>query len=197
MKAPPTLETERLLLRPFAAGDAAAVARLAGDRRVADTTLRIPHPYDEGMAAEWIATHAPRFEAGEQAVFAVTGRADGALAGAVGLVVEPVFDRAELGYWIGVPFWNRGYCTEACRAVLRYGFAELGLHRVFASRFLRNEASGRVMRKLGMTREGMLRQHEKKWDRYEDLVVCGILRDEWQASADGLPGRQERHQPEA
>ena len=189
MKMPPVLETERLVLRPFAAGDAADVARLAGDRRVANTTLRIPHPYDEGLAAEWIATHQPRFEAGEQAVFAVTRRAGGELLGAAGLVIETVFDRAELGYWIGVPFWNMGYCTEACRAVLRYAFADLGLHRVFASHFLRNEASGNVMRKLGMTREGLLRQHEKKWDRYEDLAVCGLLRDEWLSSADGRPGR--------
>ena len=83
-----------------------------------------------------------------------------------------------MGYWIGVPYWNKGYCSEAAKALIGYGFDELGLNRVFAEHMVRNPASGRVMEKAGMTYEGTLRQHVKKWDRYEDLKVYGILRTE-------------------
>ncbi len=155
MKQLPTLKTERLILRPFEMSDVTDVRLLAGDRAIADTTLNIPHPYEEGMAEQWIRTHQPRFEAGELVNFAITMRADGELVGAIGLVIERRFDRAELGYWVGRPYWRQGYCTEAGRSVLKFGFMELNLNRIHASHLCRNPASGRVMQKLGMTREGL------------------------------------------
>jgi RimJ/RimL family protein N-acetyltransferase len=180
MKQQATLQTERLILRPFAMADARDVHRLAGDRAIADTTLNVPHPYQDGMAEQWIATHQPEFEAGELANFAVVLRGTGELVGAIGLMIHRRFDRAELGYWIGRPYWKQGYCTEAGRAVLAYGFTELNLNRIHASYLSRNPASGRVMEKLGMTREGVLRQHVKKWDRFEDLELFAILKQEWE-----------------
>lgn len=189
MKPCPTLEARRLVLRPFELTDAKDVQRLAGDRAVADTTLNTPHPYADGMAEQWIATHEPGFAAGELANFAVVLRGSGELVGAVGLVIDTRFDRAELGYWIGVPYWNRGYCTEAGHALLAFGFGTLGLNRVHASYLARNPASGRVMEKLGMTREGIARQHTKKWDRHEDLVLYGVLKEEWKMRCEqqGVP----------
>jgi RimJ/RimL family protein N-acetyltransferase len=181
----PTLNTARLILRPFDLGDAAAVQRLAGDWAVADTTLVIPHPYEDGMAEEWISTHRPGFEAGDLAVFAVVLRETAELVGAIGLSINKQFDRAEIGYWIGKPYWGRGYCTEAASAVIEFAFSSYNLHRIFATHFLRNPASGRVMQKLGMTQEGILRQHAKRWDRYEDFAVYGILRGEWDKACTG------------
>ena len=174
----PTIDTRRLVLRPFVATDSSAVQRLAGDRAIADTTLAIPHPYEDGMAEEWIATHQPKFESGELSNFAITQQDGGQLVGAIGLIIYRPFDTAALGYWVGVPYWNRGYCTEAAIAVIRYGFEDLGLNRIHAPHLKRNPASGRVMEKAGMTREGVARQHIKKWGRYEDLVLYGILRDD-------------------
>ena len=159
--------------------DAHDVQRLAGDHAIADTTLNIPHPYEDGMAEQWIATHKPQFEAGEQATFAIALQATSELVGAIGLVINRRFDRAELGYWIGRPYWNHDYCTEAGRAVVSYGFTELNLNRIHTYHLSRNPASGRVMEKLGMTREGLLRQHAKKWGKYEDLVEYGLLREDW------------------
>ena len=179
MKQRATLHTQRLILRPFEIADARDVQRLAGDQAIAATTLNIPHPYEDGMAEQWIATHQPQFEAGELANFAIVLRATRELVGAIGLVINRRFDRAELGYWIGRPYWNQGFCTEAGRAVLRYGFTELHLNRIHAYHLSRNPASGRVMEKLGMTREGLLRQHAKKWGNYEDLVEYGLLRQDW------------------
>ncbi|MEA3440103.1 MAG: GNAT family N-acetyltransferase [Chloroflexota bacterium] len=174
----PALTTERLLLRPFTLADAPEVRRLAGDRNIAETTLNIPHPYEDGMAEEWISSHPEQYTKGEGVVFAITLQSDDMLVGAVGLAINQRFDRAELGYWIGSPYWNQGYCTEASREVLRYAFQELELNRVQATHLTRNSASGRVMQKLGMKREGRLRQYVKKWDIYEDLEMYSILKDE-------------------
>jgi ribosomal-protein-alanine N-acetyltransferase len=104
--------------------------------------------------------------------------------GAVGLILAPAHDRAELGYWIGAPYWGRGYATEASRAVVRWGFEGLGLRRIHASHFPRNPASGRVLEKLGMRHEGTLRQHVKKWDEYLDLESYGLLADEMHTGKD-------------
>ncbi len=175
----PTIQTERLVLRPFEESDAAAVQRLAGARQIADTTLNIAHPYEDGMAEAWIATHAGQFAEGSNVVFAIVDRESDELAGAIGLKTESAIQKAELGYWVGVPYWSRGYATEASEALLAYGFEQLGLNRIAAQHFTRNAASGRVMQKIGMTYEGTLRQGTRKWGKFEDLDVYSILREEW------------------
>jgi ribosomal-protein-alanine N-acetyltransferase len=175
----PTLETERLLLRSFVLSDAADVRRLAGNWAIADTTLNVPHPYEDGMAEAWISSHQRSFEAGELAAFAITLRANNELVGAIGLRVDRPFDRANLGYWIGEPFWGLGYCTEAATSIVEYGFGEMKLQRLHAEHLERNPASGRVLQKIGMSKEGIARQHTKKWGKYEDLVLYGLLRNEW------------------
>lgn len=177
----PTLTTERLVLRPFALEDAAEVTRLVSDRRIADTTLNIPHPYDEEIAEGWIGTHAEVAERDQGLTLAVTERAGGHLVGAIGLSINRPHRRGELGYWVAVEHWGRGYATEASRAMLGYAFGPLDLSRVVAHCLTRNEASWRVMEKLGMQREGRLREHVVKWDVPEDIWMYGILRDEWRA----------------
>ena len=107
-------------------------------------------------------------------------RSSGELVGAIGLVIERSADRAELGYWIGAGSRNRGYCTEAGRAVIDYGFESLGLNKIFAHHFTRNPASGRVLQKLGMRLEGEQAQHVKKWDRYENIALYGLVRATWE-----------------
>ncbi len=165
-------------LRRLTPGDAAAVERLISDRAIADTTLSIPHPYPAGGAAEWIAEKQVEFEEGRSAGFGIIGRAEGALVGCIGVRIESDQNRGEFGYWIGRPYWNRGYGTAAVRLFLDYCFCDLALRRVYAEHFTRNPASGRVLEKAGLQREGMLRQHVCKEGRYEDIVLYGLLRDE-------------------
>lgn len=171
----PEIETERLLLRPFRLADAPEVQRLAGAREVAAGTLTIPHPYPDGAAEEWISSTAQNADAVD---FAIERFEDGALIGAIGLRYERAHDRAELGYWIGVPFWGNGYATEAATAVLRAAF-ETELNRVYAVHFATNPASGRVLQKIGMTHEGTLRAHVLKWGEYRDIEAYAILRSAW------------------
>lgn len=177
----PSFESERLRLRPLRQDDAAAVKLLAGDIRAAQTTQNIPHPYEDGMAEAWIATQAEQWRAGTEAVFAITLPADDRLVGVTGLRLVPAHRHAELGYWIGFPYWNQGYATEAARSAVAFGFGTLGLHRIYARHMTRNPASGAVMRKLGMTYEGRQREHALRRGRFEDLEVYGLLRREWEA----------------
>jgi RimJ/RimL family protein N-acetyltransferase len=175
MRLLPTLYTARLVLRPFELTDAPLVQLLAGAKQVADTTQHIPHPYEDGMAEAWIASRGDSFASGETATFAITFRSD-ELVGAVALALHPADQRAELGYWIGVPYWGRGYATEAAAACVAFGFEQLDLHRIHASHLVRNPASGRVMQHLGMQYEGTQLHHVLKNGVFEDLAIYGIVR---------------------
>jgi ribosomal-protein-alanine N-acetyltransferase len=169
------ISTPRLVLRRFRMDDAPLVQKLAGAPEIARNTLLIPYPYPDGEAERWIATHDSAMERGDHA-FAIT--LDDALVGAIGLNAKLDHDRAEIGYWIGLPYWGRGYATEAARAIVKHGFEKLGLHRMYAMHFTRNPASGRVLQKIGMRHEGSLRHHLKKDGEYIDVEMYGILRDD-------------------
>jgi RimJ/RimL family protein N-acetyltransferase len=174
----PTLRTRRLRLRPFDLADARVVQLLAGDKEVAHNTRLIPHPYPDGLAEAWIGSLPAIYEAGKGVSFAITLPA-GDLIGSIGLSINSIDNHAEMGYWVGRPYWNKGYCTEAALGVLKYAFDKLKLERVFANYLARNPASGRVLSKLGMNQEGCLRAHRLKQGKYEDLIVCGVLRKEF------------------
>lgn len=121
-------------------------------------------------------------KAGRGVTFAITQRDNGELVGSIGLVIFEKHHSGELGYWIGKPYWNNGYCTEASLAILDYGFETRKLHRIHAKCYVRNPASGRVMQKIGMQHEGTLRHHLLKWDVYEDVEAYAILEDEYRAN---------------
>ena len=173
------IETKRLLLRQFKLSDAKLVREYAGEREVAKTTLNIPYPYEKGIAEHWIRTHKENFKNRLSVIFAITHKEEKHLIGAVGLELNNNYDHAELGYWIAKKYWNMGYCTEASEGVLKYGFNELGLNRIYARHLGINPASGKVMIKIGMHYEGLLRQHVKKWDEYHDIVYYGILKNDF------------------
>jgi ribosomal-protein-alanine N-acetyltransferase len=179
MSRQPTLRTERLILRPLTLADAPAVQLLAGDRAVADTTLLIPHPYPEGAAEKFITGVTKDWADKKSAVFAITLQRTGELRGTIGLILEPKHARAEMGYWVGVPYWSQGICTEAAARLIQFGFEKLNLNKIQAHHFTRNPASGRVMVKIGMKHEGHFRQHVRKWDHFEDLECYAILREEY------------------
>lgn len=175
MSEQPTLTSARLILRPFQPSDAPAVQAIAGAREIADTTLSIPHPYPDGAAAAWIGTHQAAWQAGTAVTYAITPRDTGTLVGAIGLSVDAAHASAEVGYWVAVPHWNQGYCTEAARLLMDFAFGPLRLHRIQARHLTRNPASGRVMQKLGMRLEGVSRDAVLKWGQFEDLAVYAIL----------------------
>jgi RimJ/RimL family protein N-acetyltransferase len=159
--------------------DASDVRRLAGAREVAVWTLAIPHPYENGMAEQWIESQRKAMEDGKLVNFAITLAADEVLIGSIGMEIQDEHEHARLGYWLGVPYWNRGYGTEAVKAVLAYGFDTLHLHRIYAPHFSGNLASGRVLQKVGMRHEGRLREHYVRFGRRVDLELYGMLESDF------------------
>ena len=145
----PVLETERLALRAPSLEDTTMIARLANDRRIAENTARIPHPYRRSDAEDFVATA----NDGTQATFVIT-LADGTLAGACGLsgLDGPA---PEIGYWLGVPYWGCGYATEAVRAVIDYAFTDLGHEALQAGCRVTNPSSRRVLEKCGFQWTGV------------------------------------------
>lgn len=143
------LETERLVLRRPTLADVKAMARLANDRRVAQNTSRLPHPYtvsDAETFVEFIAQQ-PR-----DTSFAITRKGD--LLGVIGIDLGKP-DVPEIGYWLGVPHWGRGYATEAARAVIDYAFEEFGSTELRAGARVVNPASRRVLEKCGFQWTGV------------------------------------------
>jgi len=175
----PTLQTDRLTLRPFTLDDANEVRPLVGEKEIAATTLNIPHPYPDGAAENWISKHKEQYQEGKAATFAIILSETGKIIGAIGLGIKRKHAHAEMGYWVGKPYWNNGYATEAGHAILRYGFKSCDLNRIHAHHMTKNPQSGRVMQKMGMSYEGTLRQHVMKDGEYQDLAIYAITRDQY------------------
>lgn len=170
------LSTPRLSLREFHAGDHAAVHAFAGDAEVTRYTDWGPNTPDETAAflAEVVrdALDEPRTRYG----FAVTTRRDGVLIGSVELrVTGERHRRGELGYVLGRPWWGLGYASEASAELLRFGFGELGLHKISAVCDPDNAASARVLTKIGMRREGHLHDELYLRDQWRDRLIYAAL----------------------
>jgi len=145
----PDLLTKRLILRSFTVDDARDVQRLAGNFNVAKMTLNIPHPYENGMAEEWISSHKDKSELGVELNYAIVSLKLGILLGAISLIhIEST--QSSMGYWIGEEYWSKGYCTEAGIALIDHAFITLSLKRIYALHLSSNPASGKVMEKMGM-----------------------------------------------
>jgi len=173
------MTTDRLLLRAFEAGDGRYVAEFVGDREVAKTIDGIPHPYPDGAAVSWISSHAVDAEAGNGYVWAVTRRRDGSLVGAIALHLHPIHRRGDIGYWIGRPYWNQEFASEAAQRVVAFAFQSLALHRVQAFCLPSNAGSARVLERVGFRRERLLRDYVLKWGEFQDRAVYGLLHDAW------------------
>lgn len=144
----PVLETERLTLRAPRHDDVKAIAILANDRRIAANTARIPHPYGVADAEQFIASVNKRD--GETCFVMML---DGKLIGACG--IDPREDSPELGYWLGAPYWSRGFTTEAVRAVIDYAFGDLKHETLQAGARVSNPASRRVLEKCAFQWTGV------------------------------------------
>ncbi len=148
-----TIETKRLILRPFTELDAIRVAELAGEKVISDMTANIPHPYQLTDASDWISTHQDLFNTGRGIVYALVLKSSNTLIGAVSF---PRLEEGEgtLGYWLGVPFWGVGYATEGARALIEYAQENLGLSKLKVMHLTENERSKSVISKLGATYVG-------------------------------------------
>jgi RimJ/RimL family protein N-acetyltransferase len=145
-----SIATERLVLRPPHEGDIADLAALADNRRVAEMLARMPYPYGEAEARAFVSM-AGNSKAGG-GVYAITIAQTGAFVGCAGLNLK---DRGlELGYWIGEPYWKRGYATEAAHALVDLAFRATEIAVLHASCRVINPSSRRVIHKCGFQYAG-------------------------------------------
>lgn len=173
------LETKRLLLRKLTMQDASDIEKYAGDYDVAKTTLSIPHPYPKGSGISFIQSTERAEQMGKVILFAIEEKHSGQFIGVMNFNLSKEHQRAELAYWIGKPFWGKGYGTEAAQKLIGYGFEKLDLNKIHAAAFASNPGSWRIMEKVGMKREGLLQQHLVRFHEVHDVVYYGILKEDY------------------
>ena len=174
----PTLETERLILRPMRMRDAADLYSYAQDREVSRHVLWDAHR-SLAQSREFLRAAIRQYRRGQPSSFAITLRDGGRMIGTIGFMwINPDHRSGEVGYSLSRDYWNRGIMTEALRAVIDFGFNKLDLHRIEAQYETDNPASGRVMAHVGMQYEGTLRGRLMNKGRYVDVRLCAILRDD-------------------
>jgi len=179
------LETKHLLIRDHIADDLQAFHALVSDRAV---MRYLPDIYCASIEdsrhnlqtsiAEIRAEHRTKY------FFAILERSSEQFVGAIGLLLRPEptrHSRGNLGYFIHKKFWNKGYTTEAAKAVLHFGFEELGLHKVTCGCLSENAGSEAVMKKCGMIKEAELVQHSYHEGQWKDRVMYRLLKSEWHA----------------
>ncbi|WP_257287171.1 GNAT family N-acetyltransferase [Endozoicomonas sp. SESOKO2] len=142
------ITTDRLILRAFTPQDAGQVEILAGEEQVARLTENIPHPYPDGLAEEWIKDNESLREKNNAFVYAITLKSSDTLLGAIGLT-NTTHTQAELGYWLGLPYWGQGYCSEAGQSLISHAFEQLPFNQIRARALTKNVKSERVLLRLG------------------------------------------------
>ncbi len=172
-----SIDTQRLHLRPFSQADLSALAQVANDFKIADTTIAVRYPFDLKAAQEWIAPLEDYYKIGARSTWAITQASNGTLMGMISLSLEegPNGKIGELGFWLGSPYWGKGFASEAGQAIVFYAFDTLHLPRLMAYHFTRNPASGSVLKKLGfyIIEEKLKAIH--KWEVDEDILIYECL----------------------
>lgn len=173
-----TLKTDRLILRPFTIDDATRVQELAGNKDVANTTLSIPHPYPIKAAEQWIKNH-PQMIKNGIFPFAIVLKYEDVLIGTMTIRINDTHKKGELAYWVGKEYWGNGYATEATKEIVKYGFKNLNLNRIWAKAMSKNPASSKVMINVGMEKEGVLKQDILKSGVFEDSDMYGLTKSDY------------------
>lgn len=173
------MKTDRLILRPFTIDDATRVQELAGKKDIAKTTLNVPHPYPIEAAEQWIKTHPEMIKNG-MFPFGIVLKAEDILIGTMTIRINDTHKKGELAYWVGKEYWGNGYATEAAKEVVRYGFENLNLNRIWAKAMSKNPASSKVMMNVGMKKEGVLKQDIIKSGVFEDSDIYGLTKSDYQ-----------------
>ncbi len=174
------LAAERLTLRRLEVGDAARISLLAGDWEVSRTLAAVPHPYDEAMARNWISPALRQGAAGATYHFAIERGADELVIGGIGLELANTA-KAELGYWLGRPYWGQGYGAEAAGRVIEFGFDDLLLDGIVSAPLPTNAASIAILEKLGFTFQCREQQYFPARGENKEVMSFALSRADYAA----------------
>lgn len=180
----PMLATRRFRFRPFVLADIQQLVTLAGEHRIADTTIGIPHPYTAQFARMWISTHAESWEDRRALHWAAQRLGDDRLAGYAGLNrIDTRRGHAELRFWVGCGVARKSHATEWSEAIVEYAFMGLKMERVYALQLARHPPAGHVLAALGMQREALLRKRIQDGGQFEDVICWALSSGDWHRSS--------------
>lgn len=173
----PRLATGRFEFRPFVLSDVGRLAALAGEHRVADTTIGIPHPYTTEFARMWISSHSPAHAGSVGWHWAALKLGDERMVGYVGLdKIDVARRQAELRFWVGCGVQRARDAIEWSKAIVDYALSRLDMERIYALQLARHPLAGRVLAAIGMRQEGLVRKRIFNGGLMEDLVCWATLR---------------------
>jgi len=180
MKKFPELNTTRLILRKIKLSDVPSLIKYINNKKIADNLINIPFPFGEEDAIFRMNFVLEGFKNEERFVFAITEKEQDELIGQMGLHLDKSNNKAEIGYWIGVPFWNKGIATEALEAILKFGFEELKLNKIYATHYIENPSSGKVLIKNQLIKEAELKDHYKTNNGYGSVIQYRLTKKEYE-----------------
>jgi RimJ/RimL family protein N-acetyltransferase len=173
----PTLSTARLVLSlPTVSDLEGIIFHDNSTSEIAENTINFPYPYEEKHAHFWLKMAEEGFAKKDAYIFVIREKENLKLIGAIGLHLDFANRKAEIGYWLGKSFWNKGYVSEALQKIVEFGFEELHLNKIYASHFPHNPASGKVLQKNGFEFEGILKQEVLKNGQFLDLHRYAIFK---------------------
>ncbi len=176
----PELTTTRLKLRRIQISDIPSLVKYANNKNISDQIFNIPFPYGEEDALFRINFILQGFKNKERYVFAITEKGRDELIGEIGLHLDKANNNAQFGYWVAEPFWNKGIATEATAAVLKFGFTQLQLNKIYATHYPDNTGSGKVMLNNKMIKEAELKEHYKIDNVYKTAIQYRLTKQEYE-----------------
>lgn len=178
---PLTLETARLILRPFTLDDCAMIQAILGDRNVSQTLMDMPHPFTAEDAEIWIKASLLGREMELLYSFAMTRKLDGLFMGCVDIELHPPQNEGDIAYWLAKEHWGQGYATEAAHCMVTFGFETLKLKRIYAQCLQTNTASARVMQKAGLRYESQVQQRSRTSDQLVNVTMYGLTQADYES----------------
>lgn len=176
----PQLNSKRLLLKGTDISDVPSMVTHLNNQKISSQLLNIPFPYTEADAIKRLEFINNGFKNQERFVFSIHFKEKNGLIGQMGLHLDKENDRAEIGYWVAEDYWGRGIASEALHCILKFGFDELKLHKIYATHYPDNPSSGKVLLKNQMIRECELKDHYKINGEYKSVIQYRLTKEEYQ-----------------
>ncbi|MGE7218534.1 GNAT family protein [Priestia koreensis] len=179
-KGTPMIETKRLILRKIEMNDARRMFDyIFSDRRVMDNLIKGPHK-EISETIDRLTEITNHYVSENFCYWGIEMKESGELIGTIDLYnIDDGTENCEVGYNIGFNWWNQGYGSEALHAIVEFAFRFMNIHKISATHNIDNPASGRIMLKVGMKREGIIRHMIRKNNQYKDCGIYGILQQEY------------------
>ena len=175
----PSIETEKLILGKIETKDISNIILYANNSDIANNILNVPNPFTKEDAISLVNRHIQGYENKAAYIFGIFLKEFREFTGIISLHPDNMSNKAEMGFWIGEPFRNKGIATSSVKKILSFGFSTLKLNKIFATHFTDNISSGKVLMQAGMIQEALLKEHYLKNGVYKDVLQYRLTAQEY------------------